>query len=101
MHLSRNRTSVQEKVQKGVGGYMFLIKGRNFEWEVEWERVDPMEENNMRTITSDGNTQQQTKSKVNYLKASSFITFILQIFIPPRQSKFVLSILNALKLRNC
>ena len=63
---------------------MFLIKGRNFEWEVECERVDPMEENNMRTITSDFNTQQETKSKVNYLKASSFITFILQISVPSR-----------------
>ena len=80
---------------------MFLIKGRNFGWKVEWERVDPMEENNMRTITSDGNTQQQTKSKVNYLKARSFIPFILQISVPPRQSKFVLSILNFLKLCNC
>ena len=36
---------------------MFLIKGRNFEWEVEWKRVDPMEENNMRTITTDANTK--------------------------------------------
>ena len=36
---------------------MFLIKGRNFEWEVERERVDSMEENNMRTITTDANTK--------------------------------------------
>ena len=36
---------------------MFLIKGRNFEWEVEWEGVEPMEESNMRTITTDANTK--------------------------------------------
>ena len=85
MHLSRNRNVCSRNSAKvGWGGYMFLIKGRNFEWEVECERVDPMEENNMRTITSDFNTQQETKSKVNYLKASSFITFILQISVPSR-----------------
>lgn len=45
-------------VQKGGGGgYIFLIKRRNFEWEVEWEGVDPMEESNMRTITTDANTK--------------------------------------------
>lgn len=47
----------KKNVQKRGGGYMFLIKRRNFEWEVEWEGVDPMEESNMRTITTDANTK--------------------------------------------
>ena len=58
MHLSRNRDVYSKKMcKKGGGGYMFLIKRRNFEWEVEWEGVDPMEESNMRTITTDANTK--------------------------------------------
>ena len=57
MHLSRNRDVCSRKMCKRRWGYMFLIKGRNFEWEVEWEGVDPMEENNMRTITTDANTK--------------------------------------------
>ena len=57
MHLSRNRDVCSRKMCKSGWGYMFLIKGRNFEWEVERERVDPMEENNMRTITTDANTK--------------------------------------------
>ena len=45
-------------MEKESGHMMFLIKGRNFELRVEWERVDTMEENNMRTTTIDGKTQQ-------------------------------------------
>ena len=54
MHLLRNR----EKVEKEGGHMMLLIKGRNFELRVVWERVDTMEENTMRTTTIDGKTQQ-------------------------------------------
>ena len=37
---------------------MFLIKVRSFELRVEWERVDTMDENYMRTTTIDCKIQQ-------------------------------------------
>ena len=51
---------------------MFLIKRRKY------LSVDPMEKNSMRTKIVDDNTHMQ-EAKVNYLKASSFITFSAKI----------------------
>ena len=44
----------------------------------EYLRVDPMEKNSMRIKIVDDNTHMK-KAKVNYLKASSFITFSAKI----------------------
>lgn len=57
------------------------------------EGVDIMEENNMRTVIIDGNTNQH-KQKVKLTTSSKQVPSLLflEIFVPPRQSKFVLSI---------
>ena len=62
-------------------------------------RVDPMEKNSMRTKTVDGNTHMQ-KAKLTTSKQAPSLLF-LQRSVPPCHSKFVLNILNFLKLYHC
>ena len=80
---------------------MFLIKGRSFELRVEWERLTPWRRTTwglQQLMVKHNNI----KKKHSLLTQSKFLHYIfLLISVPPCQSKFVLNILNLLKLYNC
>ena len=58
MHLSRNRDFCSRKSGEGGGTHDVSYQGKELWVEGRMGEVDTMEENNMRTTTIDGKTQQ-------------------------------------------